>query len=121
MRHNNKFRGKSKNGQWVYGNLITTKHECFIFNEYFLPAKSIPRRYFIDVDPETVGQFTEMYDKYGKEIYEGDIVTADWHWHNGKIVDLYFEERFMWAVSEFHLEDQLYILGNKHDNPELKT
>lgn len=28
------------------------------------------------VDKETIGQFTEMYDKYNCEIYEGDIVDV---------------------------------------------
>lgn len=69
-----KFRGKrSENGEWVYGNLVLTAYGCYIIPQNIY-ADSMPQ---FSVDPKTVGQFTGFREKYGKEIFEGDIFQTD--------------------------------------------
>lgn len=64
MKREIKFRGKRlNNGEWVYGDLRDTGYNTTITN----------RMHYV-VDPETVGQFTGLKDRSGKEIYEGDII-----------------------------------------------
>lgn len=68
------FRGKRlDNGQWEYGNFNRINDKCYIFPE---DAPDSFDNY--EVDPTTVGQFTGLTDKNGKEIYEGDAVKYDY-------------------------------------------
>lgn len=73
-----KFRGLRTDGKgWVYGYLIKDEYgHCYIFNYWFIPAISIPTERFIEVIPESIGQFTGLTDKNGVDIYDGDNVNV---------------------------------------------
>ena len=75
------FRGKrTDNGEWVYG--YYTKARYYLnekeMHVIFAPdGEAFPRCEFSDyeeVDPETVCQFTGLYDRNGGKSVEGDII-----------------------------------------------
>lgn len=127
------FRGKSKrNGEWLYGDLLRNVEGTFaIVPPFEIDLHNHCERY--EVDENTIGQFTGLFDKNGNEIYEGDIIGC----HNLEIKHLIFynenEGRFMAAlngdienyfVGVCGLDNKRWnaskeVIGNIHDNPEL--
>ena len=67
-----KFRGKrTDNGEWIYGNFVRPNYIVTYINKNELLETEI-----IEINPKTVGQFIEICDKNGNEIYGGSIAQT---------------------------------------------
>ena len=116
-----RFRGKScVTGEWVYGYYYMTKKGG---GHRIIDEKGDCWR----VDPKTVGQFTGLKDKEGKEIYEGDPLAIYCHTieqkHSVGFVEYtapYYSINSKELGAGFRINaHQTRIIGNVHENPEL--
>lgn len=131
-----KFRAQDFTHSWNYGFVAKGNESAVIFpvadnGTVFLGVQ-------IEVLPDTIGQYTGMHDKNGKEIYEGDIVTmmrrpekrqrqelvrhvvtcfgvCDWSFES-----LAHEVCGLMMANQYDFNSYRFeVIGNIFDNPEL--
>jgi uncharacterized phage protein (TIGR01671 family) len=125
-----KFRGKTIRGnEWVYSSTIsqgTIKRKA---NKWFM---EISENVWKGLQEGSLGQFTGLYDKDGREIYEGDILVRKdggalltVEFRHGAFGYEYCGEFHAWAgnhnftFNPYDKDVDFSIIGNIHDNPEL--
>ncbi len=128
-----KFRGKGiADNEWYYGDLIQVESgrvHYFIIQDYEIKEDRIELNTCAspEVNPDTIGQYTGLNDKNGKEIYEGDIVgdnkikwIVKWNKHRMGF-SLYPTTEQLYDEMPINVENKLNfkILGNIYDNPKL--
>ena len=141
-RDNDYFRSKYKNGDWVYG--LVTK----LYDERFetLPAEMTDENGIsrIEVDHNTICQYTGLTDKNGNKIWENDVVKKHFYTdydacanseeYIGKVeyLDCAWNITFtdennnksvypMFMAIEFKEAEYYEVIGNIFDNPELMS
>ena len=116
-----KFRGKPiLTDEWFYGDLVHSadkKRTAILVNDKDSYDEC-------EVVPETIGQFTSLYDCDGKEIFEGDILDF-----NGLIVEVRFVRGAFALLVNGNLDDELYgdcrtdlfakVICNVYENPDI--
>lgn len=135
-----KFRGKDEWGNWRYGdlmkNFIPTASPVIVEDFYY----DDPDDSMFEVNPDTVGQFTGLKDKDGREIYEGDILQNKHaryilKYDKGEFVAVEITTRAVPDKTGWHWEDieksvqplkdvldnliddyKIIVVGNIHDN-----
>jgi uncharacterized phage protein (TIGR01671 family) len=127
-----KFRGKRiDNGEWVYGAFVPDALEqthgkmvTWGFIRRYQPNRTVEKVY-----RDTIGQYTGLKDKNGRKIYEGDICYCREYECFGKVKWNEDEAGFFFCVAYegggfeeerlYEYVDELEVIGNIHDNPEL--
>lgn len=125
---------------WEEGNLLAFDSRRYIINDtesiYHCPQcdREEIREMWFAVIPETVSQFTGLYDKNGVRIFENDIViiggnksfptvveflSGSWQCVR-KYTDKGREKEYSYLHRlEYDNPNQYEIIGNRFDNPEL--
>ena len=117
-----RFRGKSKKtGEWLYGDLVRNVEGVFaIVPPFEISMNNYYGNY--EVDKETIGQFTGLYDESGKAVYEGDLLRG---YDNNVIEVVWSDACFCGCISNtivslriLDVEDR-DVICNIYDNKEL--
>lgn len=129
------FKAKREdNGKWVEGNYVK-KYDLSGKRHLILYVDNYVRWKCVEINPETLCQFTGLCDKNGKKIWENDIVNTDSNVRAQIKFGLYSNSFSTWKRNqgfymdfmnkEYYRPDLGYwakktvVIGNIFDNPEL--
>ena len=138
-----KFRGiDTESGKWIYGGYVLLKSgvNCILSGEVShmpLPDSRKQSSTYEELNVlqlhavkyKTVGEFTGLKDKNGKEIYEGDIWIGKYYCgNNPQELKAICVMKWDDAHAQFYWEDIIFgmpdfikpeVVGNIYENPEL--
>ena len=116
--------------QWQYGSPVEYCHDNDEKQLYLISRITPTSIYGFPILPDTLGQFTGIYDKDGREVWEGDIVryrltdcryTKNPQYKN--LVINYDEKSARFQAGDIYFQnlksDRLEVIGNIIENPEL--
>jgi uncharacterized phage protein (TIGR01671 family) len=119
----------SKEGRLVIPALVEWRTSDFCL----LCHVSTGRGHFVTGHSGTLMQFTGLKDKNGKEIYEGDIIRNSMQsarcgyvieWWDGRFRAIFYNhgeriESINYSTPYFDRTDDVEVIGNIYENPEL--
>lgn len=127
MKRTIKFKAiRADNGKWVYGDLEHNPSKKITRIHSYNPDGTYCGQHI--VDSESVCQFVGLYDRYDREIYEGDILSSLIN-----IDDISSSERVIFKDGSFQVDGRHFrrsideidahariIIGNIYDKVNLK-